>query len=77
MNFFYIRSSFSDFSSKYGRDERFKAVEKSREREALFQAYLSDLRRREKEKSNQKDKVRSRSGNKSCGISLLKKYLNS
>lgn len=53
----YSRSSFSDFASKYGRDERFKGIEKSRERESLFQAFLSDLRRREKEKSSLKDKV--------------------
>ncbi|KAL5962797.1 Transcription elongation regulator 1 [Taenia solium] len=52
------KSSFSDFASKYGRDERFKGIEKSRERESLFQAFLSDLRRREKEKSSLKDKVK-------------------
>uniref|UniRef100_A0A5K3EKS4 Transcription elongation regulator 1 n=1 Tax=Mesocestoides corti TaxID=53468 RepID=A0A5K3EKS4_MESCO len=50
------KSSFSDFASKYGRDERFKGIEKSRERESLFQTFLLDLRRREKEKSNQKEK---------------------
>ena len=72
MNFPYIRSSFTDFASKYGRDERFKGMEKSREREALFQAYLSDLRRREKEKCNQKDKVRLRLDSKSDGKSLFK-----
>ncbi|VDM30652.1 unnamed protein product [Hydatigera taeniaeformis] len=52
------KSSFSDFASKYGRDERFKGIEKSRERESLFQVFLSDLRRREKEKSSLKDKVK-------------------
>ncbi|KAH9286076.1 Transcription elongation regulator 1 [Echinococcus granulosus] len=62
------KSSFSDFASKYGRDERFKGIEKSRERESLFQAFLSDLRRREKEKSSQKDKV------KADFIALLKEH---
>lgn len=53
------KSSFSDFASKYAKEERFKGIEKMREREALFSDYVSDLRRKEKEeKSNQKEKVR-------------------
>ncbi len=55
---FYFRSSFSDFASKYSKDERFKGVEKMREREAIFSDYVSDLRRKEKEdKASQKEKV--------------------
>ncbi|XP_050398330.1 transcription elongation regulator 1 [Patella vulgata] len=55
------KSSFSDFASKYGKDDRFKAIEKMRERESLFSDYTSDLRRREKEeKSSQKEKTTSR-----------------
>ena len=53
-----FRSSFSEFASKYGKDERFKGIEKMREREAIFSDFCSDLRRKEKEeKSNQKEKV--------------------
>ncbi len=53
-----FRSSFSDFASKYGKEERFKGIEKMRDREGLFSGYVSDLRRKEKEeKSNQKEKV--------------------
>lgn len=56
--FFYIRSSFSEFAAKYAKDERFKGIEKMREREALFSDFCSDLRRKEKEeKSLQKEKV--------------------
>lgn len=52
------RSSFSDFASKYGKEERFKAIEKMREREGIFSDFVSDLRRKEKEeKSQQKEKV--------------------
>lgn len=52
------KSSFSDFASKYGKDERFKSIEKMREREALFSDFVSDVRRKEKEeKSHQKEKV--------------------
>ncbi|KAL7061486.1 hypothetical protein AAHC03_01861 [Spirometra sp. Aus1] len=64
------KSSFSDFSSKYAKDERFKGIEKMRERESLFQEFISDLRLREKEKHNQKEKV------KSDFISLLKEQKN-
>lgn len=54
---FYIlwsRSSFSDFAQKYAKDERFKGVEKMRERESLFNEYLIDVRRREKEEKSQR-----------------------
>ena len=52
------RSSFSDFASKYGKDDRFKGIEKMRERESLFTDFVSDVRRREKEeKSSQREKV--------------------
>ena len=54
----FYRSSFSDFASKHGKDERFRGVEKMRERENMFQDYVSDLKRKEKEdKASQKEKV--------------------
>ena len=40
-----FRSSFSDFASRYGKDERFKAVEKMREREQLFAEFLTELKK--------------------------------
>lgn len=39
--------SFNEFSVKYIRDERFKAVEKMKERESLFNEFVADLRRKE------------------------------
>ncbi|XP_067657663.1 transcription elongation regulator 1-like [Haliotis asinina] len=61
------KSSFSDFASRYGKDDRFKGIDKMRERESIFNDYVSDLRRKEKEeKSNQKEKL------KADFISLLK-----
>lgn len=52
------RSSFNEFSQKYGREERFKAIEKMRERESLFSEYVAELRRKEKDESrSQKEKV--------------------
>lgn len=53
-----FRSSFGDFTSKFSKDDRFKAIEKSRDREAMFQDYLVELRKREKEdKHREKEKV--------------------
>ena len=52
--FLKFRSSFSDFAQKHGRDERFKNVEKMRERESLFNEYLLEVRKREKEEKAQK-----------------------
>lgn len=55
---FCFRSSFSDFASKYGKDERFKGIDKMRDRESVFNEFVSDMRRREKEeKSSQREKV--------------------
>ena len=41
----HYRSNFSDFSSRYGKDERFRVVEKMREREQMFSEYLSELKK--------------------------------
>lgn len=51
---FKLRSSFSDFAQKYGKDERFKGIEKMRDREGLFNEYILEVRRREKDEKNQK-----------------------
>ncbi|KAG5451190.1 transcription elongation regulator, partial [Clonorchis sinensis] len=61
------KSSFTEFSTKYAKDERFKGIEKSRDRESMFQDHLAELRKREKdEKHREKEKV------KSDFLSLLK-----
>jgi transcription elongation regulator 1 len=63
------KSSFADFSAngKYSRDERFKQIDKMKERESLFNDYLSDLRKQEKEqKYADKEKL------KKAYVSLLK-----
>lgn len=48
------KSSFSDFAQKYGKDDRFKNIDKMRERESLFNEYLLDVRKREKEEKLQR-----------------------
>ncbi|KAL5273613.1 TCERG1 family protein [Megaselia abdita] len=53
------KSSFSDFCSKYGKDDRFRAIEKVRERESLFNEFILEVRRREKDdRINMKEKIR-------------------
>ncbi|XP_060809301.1 transcription elongation regulator 1 [Amyelois transitella] len=61
------KSSFTDFSSKHGRDERFKAIEKQRDRETYFNEHLADVRKREKE-----EKERKKEQAKADFIALLK-----
>lgn len=50
--FLCFRLFFSEFVLKYGKDERFKGIEKMRERESIFSDYCSDLRRKEKEEKS-------------------------
>uniref|UniRef100_A0A1L8DIB5 Putative transcription factor n=1 Tax=Nyssomyia neivai TaxID=330878 RepID=A0A1L8DIB5_9DIPT len=53
------KSSFSDFVQRFSKDDRFKAIEKVREREGLFNEFIVDLRKREKEdKIFKKEQVR-------------------
>ena len=59
VSFSHKRSTFSDFAHKYGKDERFRGVEKTRERESLFNEFILEVRRREKdERDAQREKVR-------------------
>ncbi|XP_052899354.1 transcription elongation regulator 1 [Anopheles moucheti] len=53
------KSSFSEFAQKYGKDERFKVIEKIRERESLFNEYIVEVRKREKEeKQHRKEQIK-------------------
>lgn len=53
------KSSFSEFAIKYGKDDRFKVIEKMRERESLFNEFIVEVRKREKEdKQNRRDQIR-------------------
>lgn len=55
----FSRSSFSEFASKYSKDERYKSIEKVRERESLFNEFILEVRKREKdEKNHKKEQVR-------------------
>ncbi|EDV93807.1 GH18087 [Drosophila grimshawi] len=43
------KSSFSEFSQRNAKEERYRAIEKVRERESLFNEFIVEVRRREKE----------------------------
>ena len=50
--------TYNEFSQKYGRDERFRNVEKAREREQYFTEYVQNLKKRDKEeKASRKERV--------------------
>merc|ERR1712142_436086 len=50
------RTSWSEFSRENGKDERFKAIDKSRDRESLFNEYQMEVRKKEKEEKEEKRK---------------------
>ena len=52
------KSSFTEFAAKHSKDERYRNIEKMRDRESLFDEYLLDVRRKEKEeKAAKREKV--------------------
>lgn len=56
---FGVRTTFSEFAAKHARDSRFKAIDKMKDREALFAEFMTSLRKKEKESSkNRGEKVR-------------------
>ncbi|CAK1556005.1 unnamed protein product [Leptosia nina] len=61
------KSSFTEFSTKYCRDERFRGIEKLRERETYFNEHIAELRKKEKE-----EKEKRREQAKQDFIQLLK-----
>jgi len=50
------RTSWSEFSRENGKDERFKSIDKSRDRESLFNEYQMEVRKKEKEEKEEKRK---------------------
>ncbi|KPM03486.1 transcription elongation regulator 1-like protein [Sarcoptes scabiei] len=61
------KASYSDFSQKHSKDSRFRNIEKSRDREAIFNEYILQLKKKERE-----DKEKQRDKNKANFLDLLK-----
>merc|ERR1711936_220267 len=51
------KSSWSEFSREQAKDERFKAIEKSRDRETWVNDYVSELKKKDKEEKDEKRKA--------------------
>uniref|UniRef100_A0AAR2JYR9 Transcription elongation regulator 1 n=1 Tax=Pygocentrus nattereri TaxID=42514 RepID=A0AAR2JYR9_PYGNA len=49
-----LRTTFSEFASKHARDPRFKAIDKMKDREAMFTEFMTALRKKDKEDSKTK-----------------------
>ncbi|XP_054907608.1 transcription elongation regulator 1 isoform X2 [Poeciliopsis prolifica] len=53
------KTTFSEFAMKHGRDPRFKAIDKMKDREAIFIEFMTAMRKRDKEDSKTRgEKVR-------------------
>uniref|UniRef100_A0A4W5NBV8 Transcription elongation regulator 1 n=1 Tax=Hucho hucho TaxID=62062 RepID=A0A4W5NBV8_9TELE len=53
------RTTFSEFASKHSKDQRFKAIDKMKDREAIFIEFMTSLKKKEKEDSkNRGEKVK-------------------
>ncbi|EFP07631.1 CRE-TCER-1 protein [Caenorhabditis remanei] len=48
------RSTFTSFSSKFGKDPRFKAIDRTRDREDAFNDFVGELHKKEKEEKRAK-----------------------
>merc|ERR1711994_620386 len=42
------RTTYSEFANKYSKDDRFKGIEKSRERESLFNEYMLEVKKKDR-----------------------------
>ncbi len=49
-----IRTTFSEFAAKHSKDPRFKAIEKMKDREAMFTEFMTASRKKDKEDSKNK-----------------------
>lgn len=50
----FFRTTFSEFASRHGKDLRFKAIDKMKDREAMFTEFMTAFRKKEKEDSKNK-----------------------
>merc|ERR1712241_574866 len=48
------RTTYSEFANKYSKDDKFKGIEKSRERESLFNEYMLEVKKKDREERLEK-----------------------
>ena len=49
--------TYSEFAHKHSKDDRFKGIEKSRERESLFNDFMVDIKKKDKEEKRAKQEA--------------------
>ena len=57
--FLFFRTTFTEFSTKHAKDPRFRGIDKLKEKEGLFNEFMIEFRKAQREKSKLKEeKVR-------------------
>merc|ERR1712038_996884 len=62
-------SQFREFAHKHGKEDRFKGIEKSRERESLFNDFMTDIKKKDKE-----ERAAKRDAAKKDFVAMLKEF---
>merc|ERR1712241_1214383 len=65
------RTTYSEFANKYSKDDKFKGIEKSRERESLFNEYMLEVKKKDREERLEK-KIRPKRNSSLCLKNTLK-----
>ncbi|XP_077992792.1 transcription elongation regulator 1-like isoform X2 [Glandiceps talaboti] len=65
------RTTFSEFATKHGKEARFKAIDKMREREGLFNEFMLQVRKKEKEEGRSRQEKQL--ANKGVELSITSK----
>ena len=63
------RSTYSEFANKFSKEERFKGIEKSRERESLFNEFMMDIKKKDRE-----ERAAKKEQAKKDFLAMLKEY---
>ena len=63
------RTTYSEFANKYSKDDRFKGIEKSRERESIFNEYMIEVKRKDRD-----ERIAKKEQAKKEFMTMLKEY---
>ena len=61
--------TYSEFAHKHGKEDRFKGIEKSRERESLFNDFMTEIKKKDKE-----ERAAKRDAAKKDFVAMLKEF---
>merc|ERR1712203_620714 len=63
------KMTYSEFAHKHGKEDRFEGIEKSRERESLFNDFMTDIKKKDKE-----ERAAKRDAAKKDFVAMLKEF---